>query len=137
MPQLDRHETRNGPSEELPDVALPLMQAIEKDPSRNQRALAHELGISLGAVNYCLKALISHGFVKAENFRKNPNKAGYFYLLTPSGMHEKTNLTLRFLERKRHEYKKLQHEISALEAMLEDEMDTAPVNKMLSRRKSK
>lgn len=102
----------------LPKTALPVMQAIEKDPTLNQRALASEVGISLGSINYCVRALIAKGFVKAENFRQNPNKAGYAYLLTPSGMQKKTDLTLRFLERKRAEYAALQREIQALEAQV-------------------
>jgi len=72
------------------------------------------VGISLGAVNYCLRALIERGLVKASNFSRNPNKLGYAYVLTPAGIAEKTLLTGRFLKRKVEEYEALKLEIDAL-----------------------
>ena len=72
------------------------------------------MGISLGAVNYCLRALIERGLVKASNFSRNPNKLGYAYVLTPAGIAEKTLLTGRFLKRKVEEYEALKLEIDAL-----------------------
>ena len=82
----------------------------------SQRELAEELGVSLGAANYCLKALVDKGWVKLENFQKNPNKLGYLYLLTPMGIAAKTTLTARFLQRKLTEYEKLKAEIEILKA---------------------
>ena len=70
-----------------------------------------ELGFSLGKLNYCLKALQSKGFVKIENFKKNPNKLNYFYVLTPKGISEKTKLTINFMKRKMKEYEELKKEI--------------------------
>ncbi len=72
------------------------------------------MGISLGAVNYCLRALIERGLVKASNFSRNPNKLGYAYVLTPAGIAEKTMLTGRFLKRKLEEFEALRLEIDAL-----------------------
>ncbi len=72
------------------------------------------MGVSLGAVNYCLKALIERGLVKAGNFSKSPNKLGYAYVLTPAGIAEKATLTGRFLTRKKAEYEALRVEIDAL-----------------------
>ena len=72
------------------------------------------MGISLGAVNYCLRALIERGLVKASNFSRNPNKLGYAYVLTPAGIAEKTLLTGRFLKRKVEEYEALRLEIEVL-----------------------
>lgn len=72
------------------------------------------MGISLGAVNYCLRALIERGLVKASNFSRNPNKLGYAYVLTPAGITEKTLLTGRFLNQKVIEYQALRIEIDAL-----------------------
>jgi EPS-associated MarR family transcriptional regulator len=72
------------------------------------------VGVSLGAVNYCLKALIERGLVKAGNFSKSRNKLGYAYALTPAGIAEKTVLTGRFLARKKAEYEALRAEIDAL-----------------------
>ena len=80
----------------------------------SQRQLASELGISLGKTNYCLKALIDKGLVKAGNFRRNPNKLQYGYLLTPKGFEEKAKGTLRFLKKKQQEYEQLQREIEML-----------------------
>ena len=84
-----------------------LLRKIEKNPNYSQRELADELGVSLGKLNYCLKALKEKGLVKINNFRKNPNKSNYFYILTPSGIKEKTNLTLNFMKRKMEEYEEL------------------------------
>jgi EPS-associated MarR family transcriptional regulator len=76
--------------------------------------LGEQVGISLGAVNYCLRALIERGLVKASNFSRNPNKLGYAYVLTPAGIAEKTMLTGRFLKRKLEEFEALRLEIDAL-----------------------
>jgi len=91
-----------------------LLKALEANPGASQRELAHELGVSLGKVNYCLKALVEKGWIKVGNFTKNPNKLGYAYLLTPSGLEEKANVTAEFLKRKLTEYEKMQKEINIL-----------------------
>lgn len=77
----------------------------------SQRELARELGFSLGKLNYCLKALQEKGLVKAKNFKKNPNKINYIYLLTPKGISEKTRLTINFMKRKIQEYDELKKEL--------------------------
>ena len=68
----------------------------------------------MGAVNYCLKALIDRGLVKAGNFSMSQNKLGYAYKLTPSGIAEKARLTSRFLALKKAEYDALRIEIETL-----------------------
>jgi EPS-associated MarR family transcriptional regulator len=85
-------------------------------PEMSQRELAEALGVSVGAANYCLKALVEKGWVKLENFQKNPNKLGYLYLLTPMGIRAKAQLTTSFLRRKLAEYEALQAEIHQLQA---------------------
>jgi len=95
---------------------LQAMRLLENNPAMTQRELATELGVSVGAANYCLKALVDKGWVKLENFQKNPNKLGYLYLLTPQGVAAKTTLTARFLKRKLKEYEALKAEIDALSA---------------------
>ena len=85
----------------------------------SQRELAEALGVSVGAANYCLKALVEKGWVKLENFQKNPNKLGYLYLLTPMGIAAKVQLTASFLRRKMAEYEALRAEIDQLQAELE------------------
>ena len=71
-----------------------LLRKISKKPNANQRELASDLNISLGKLNYVLKELKKKGLVKINNFKKNPNKFGYLYLLTPKGVSEKTNITI-------------------------------------------
>ena len=88
-----------------------VLRKIQKKPESTQRELAEELGFSLGKLNYCLKALQVKGLVKIRNFRKNPNKINYIYVLTPRGLVEKTKLTLNFMKRRMKEYEDLKKEI--------------------------
>ncbi len=88
-----------------------LLRKIDKKPKSTQRELAKELGFSLGKLNYCLRALNSKGLVKIENFKKNPNKFSYIYVLTPEGIATKTKLTINFMKRKMKEYDELKKEI--------------------------
>ena len=93
---------------------LDALRLLETNPEMTQRELAEALGVSLGAANYCLKALVEKGWVKLENFQNNPHKLGYLYLLTPQGFAAKTTLTARFLRRKLAEYEALKVEIERL-----------------------
>jgi EPS-associated MarR family transcriptional regulator len=90
------------------------MRIIEANPTYSQRDIARSLGISLGAVNYCLNALIEVGFVKVKNFRNSDNRLRYAYILTPKGAAEKAALTGAFLERMMREYEALKAESEAL-----------------------
>lgn len=92
-----------------------LLKLLQDNPELTQRELAEAAGVSLGKVNYCLKALIAKGLIKAANFRNNPNKKAYAYLLTPKGIEEKAHITLRFLQRKREEYESIKAEIAVLQ----------------------
>lgn len=96
------------------ELRLRVLRALEANPELSQRQLAAELGVSLGGVNYALKALIERGFVKADNFRKSGRKAAYLYVLTPKGVAEKGSLATAFLSRKLEEYEVLRQEIEAL-----------------------
>ncbi|WP_414041104.1 MarR family EPS-associated transcriptional regulator [Acidithiobacillus sp. M4-SHS-6] len=91
-----------------------LLKLLAEQPDLTQRQLAAAMGVSLGKANYCLKALIDKGLVKTGNFRRNPDKGVYAYLLTPQGIEEKARVTARFLQRKMAEYDALQAEIAAL-----------------------
>jgi EPS-associated MarR family transcriptional regulator len=102
------------------DIKFRVMRLIQENPSLTQRDLAKELGISLGGINYCLIALIAKGFVKMHNFNRAQNKLKYAYILTPSGIKERSSLTYCFLERKLKEYEDLKAEINALKS--EDEI---------------
>ena len=88
-----------------------VLRKLQKKPNSTQRELASELGFSLGKLNYCLKALQKKVLVKIENFKRNPNKINYFYILTPAGIAEKTKLTLNFMKRKMKEYDELKKEL--------------------------
>ncbi len=90
------------------------MRLLEANPDLTQRQLADALGVSVGGLNYCLKALIQKGFVKVNNFRQSKNKFGYVYLLTPAGAREKARLTASFLQRKMQEYEVIKVEIETL-----------------------
>lgn len=96
------------------DAHFRVMRLIDENPSLSQRDIARALGISLGAVNYCLGALVHVGFVKVRNFRASNNKKRYAYVLTPKGAAEKAALTAGFLQRKLKEYEALKAEIQAL-----------------------
>ena len=91
-----------------------MMQLLHDNPDLTQRELAQQLGVSVGRLNYCLKALIEKGLVKMKNFANSKNKFGYAYVLTPSGMAEKAAITHHFLQRKMDEYEALKAEIEAL-----------------------
>jgi len=91
-----------------------LLKLINERPEISQRELAGELGFSLGKVNYCLKAFVSKGLVKVNNFRRNDNKLAYAYLLTPGGIEEKTRLTVRFFRRIEVEYESLKEEVESI-----------------------
>ena len=91
-----------------------LLKLLEENPEMSQRQIAAALGISLGKVNFCLRALIKKGWVKAGNFSRNPNKKAYVYLLTLKGMEEKGRVTLRFLAKKQKEHALLTKEIKEL-----------------------
>ena len=91
-----------------------LLRKIHKKPNANQRELASELNVSLGKLNYVLKELKKKGLVKINNFKNNPNKSGYLYLLTPKGISEKTKVTIKFMQRKMHEYEELKNELEKI-----------------------
>ena len=86
---------------------LNLMHIIECDSNTSQRQIAQKTGLSIGKVNYCLKALIDIGFIKADNFSKSAQKINYVYILTPKGLQEKVAITKYFITKKKQEYDKL------------------------------
>ncbi|NRP60344.1 MarR family EPS-associated transcriptional regulator [Marinobacterium sp. xm-d-564] len=97
-----------------------VLQLIEERPDISQRELASQLGFSVGKTNYVLSALIERGLVKAENFKRSNNKAGYLYLLTPKGISDKGVITARFLKRKVEEYERLKAEIADIQSRIEE-----------------
>tara|TARA_B100000674_G_C37114652_1_gene590577 strand:- start:153 stop:461 length:309 start_codon:yes stop_codon:yes gene_type:complete len=92
---------------DISEDALNVMHLIHENPNTSQRQLAKKTGLSIGKINYCLKALIDVGFVKIKNFKNSENKLQYAYILTFSGIKEKTIITKRFIAKKQAEYDKL------------------------------
>jgi len=92
-----------------------VLRKINNFDKATQRWLANELGFSLGKLNYCIKALKDKGFIKISNFKKNPNKLKYAYILTPRGITQKTKMTLSFMKRKIKEYDELKKELKRSE----------------------
>jgi EPS-associated MarR family transcriptional regulator len=109
-----RNERLNNKAKIQEEARFQILRLLHENPELTQRELGERMGVSLGAVNYCLKALIERGLVKAGNFSKSPNKLCYAYVLTPAGIAEKTMLTGRFLARKKAECEALRAEIDAL-----------------------
>ena len=91
-----------------------LLRLLEQEPHLSQRELAERMGVSLGKVNYCLRAVMEKGWIKAGNFYRSRDKRAYLYKLTPRGLSEKAALTLRFLRRKEAEHDALLREIEVL-----------------------
>ncbi len=94
---------------------LEILRQIEENPNLTQRQIADHLGLSLGKINYLIKALLEKGVVKVDNFKRSDNKLGYLYLLTPEGVERKRKLTLLFIQRKSEEFDKLKAELSRTE----------------------
>lgn len=98
-----------------------MLRMLESKPDLSQRALALELGVSLGKAHYCLRALIEKGYVKAANFKNNSAKHRCIYCLTPKGLAAKTRITKRFLHRKLIEHETLIQEIKALQEEIQQQ----------------
>lgn len=99
---------------------LKVLRILETNPQISQRELSEALGVSLGKTNYCLKALLDKGLIKIQNFRNSKNKLAYSYLLTPHGIEQKANMTLRYLQKKTQEYDLLRLEIAELKREIEE-----------------
>jgi EPS-associated MarR family transcriptional regulator len=102
------------------DTHYQVLKILEQNPQISQRELAREMGVSLGKVNYCLKALMKKGFVKASNFKNSSNKIAYFYVLTPRGIEAKAKISVRFLRKKLEEYETLKLEIEELKLEVQE-----------------
>lgn len=122
-PDTSEKNTLSRHAKAQEDTYFRIMRLVDEQPDISQRELAEKVGISLGALNYCLKALMDKGFVKLENFQNSKHKFKYAHILTPSGVAEKVSITGRFLKRKLQEYEALKAEIDALKAEAGDNLD--------------
>jgi EPS-associated MarR family transcriptional regulator len=104
------------------EIHYKILKALDENPKLSQRELAGKMNLSLGKINFCLNALMSKGWIKAQNFKNSRNKLAYLYILTPSGIEGKTRLTKSFLLQKMQEYDMLTKEIAQLqmESQVED-----------------
>lgn len=109
---------------EAEELDLHVLRELAVAPAASQRSLAQRLGVSLGRVNYCLRALSDKGWIKARNFRRSDRKWAYAYVLTPTGVRAKLRLSLSFLHRKVAEFDQLQRDIQQLRREV-DEMPAA------------
>lgn len=116
MDSIVSSDTASRQSKIQEDTYFRIMRLLEENPELSQRDLADKLGMSLGGLNYCLKALIDKGFVKLDNFQSSKHKLKYAYVLTPTGIAQKVAMTGRFLKRKMQEYEALKEEIEVLRA---------------------
>ena len=103
------------------DVHFRVLRALNESPELSQRQIAKDLGVSLGVINFCVQALVEKGQIKIQNFRSSSNKLRYAYVLTPSGVSQRVQLTASFLKRKVAEYEALKAEIAAVESELLDD----------------
>jgi MarR family transcriptional regulator, temperature-dependent positive regulator of motility len=110
--------TREQTTLAIDDIDLELLRQLESEPAASQRNLAQRLGVSVGKVNYCLRALVDRGWVKSNNFRRSDNKLAYAYYLTPKGMAGRLRLTATFLRSKEQEFELLQRQIAVLRVEL-------------------
>tara|TARA_B100001113_G_scaffold237566_1_gene195305 strand:+ start:907 stop:1284 length:378 start_codon:yes stop_codon:yes gene_type:complete len=106
---------KNSEKENVSDNDFLVMKYLDNTQKTSQRELSQSLNISLGKINYILKALINKGIVKARNFKNSKNKRAYAYYLTSKGIQEKTRMTISFFNRKSQEYDKLKKELIELE----------------------
>ena len=97
------------------DARYKILKTLQDHPEMSQRELAEELGVSLGKINYSLKALIAKGMIKAKSVARSDNKKGYLYVLTPAGLESTASLSTRFLDRKLEEYEALRKEIEEIQ----------------------
>jgi len=117
MDSIISSDTASRQSKIQEDTYFRIMRLLEENPEMSQRDLADKLGMSLGGLNYCLKALIDRGFVKLDNFQNSKHKLKYAYVLTPAGIAQKVAMTGRFLKRKMEEYEALREEMDLVKLM--------------------
>ena len=97
---------------DLSEKAFQILDTLDREEISNQRQIAEHTGVSLGQVNYIIKSFLQKGLVKIGNFRKNPHKVGYMYLLTPKGIEAKSRVAVKFVVAKLNEYNLLRTRIT-------------------------
>ena len=106
-----QYMNKNSKNKNDKEIDLDILRYLSKSPNASQREIANRMGLSLGKINFIIKALIKKGFIKIENFSKNQSKIKYIYILTPKGIINKIDLTKKFMERKMKEYDDLKNDL--------------------------
>lgn len=104
------------------DVYFRVLHLLERRSDASQREIAEELGVSLGSINFCVKALIDKGHIKLANFKASKNKLGYVYVLTPEGIAHRTQLAAGFIKRKMAEFEAIQAQLEQLQGEFADDL---------------
>lgn len=113
------------------ELDMAILRQLAQSPDLSQRELARHTGVSLGKLNFALRALIDKGWVKAGNFSRSENKLKYAYWLTPGGVEAKVRLTHAFICRKLREYDDLGIEIQRLQREVENEQGNTRLKEAL------
>ena len=106
-----QYMNKNSKNKNDKEIDLDILRYLSKSPNASQREIANRMGLSLGKINFIIKALIKKGFIKIENFSKNQSKINYIYLLTHKGISTKLSLTIKFMKRKLREYDELKKDL--------------------------
>jgi len=73
---------------------LRVLEAVAQDCCVTQRTLATKLGMALGLTNIYIKRLVAKGYIECVTVQSNRLR----YLVTPTGLAEKTRLTYEFMQ---------------------------------------
>lgn len=71
-----------------------LLDELTKRPETTQRELSKQIGVALGLTNLMLRRLVKKGYVKISGTKPNRIR----YLITPTGILEKSRLTYEFIQ---------------------------------------
>ena len=89
---------------------LELLEALEAQPETSQADLAVKVDVAVGTVNWYLKRWAAKGYVKIKRI----GRWRWRYLLTPTGMREKTRLAGEYLEASMSLYRRTRSEAKHL-----------------------
>jgi EPS-associated MarR family transcriptional regulator len=96
------------------EIRYKILKLLSAESNLSQRAMASEMGISLGKTNYVLSELAAKGIIKMKRLKNAPQKIPYAYILTPRGFEQKTKITVRFLKHKMAEYENIKRQIKEI-----------------------
>jgi len=103
------------------EIRYRLLRILDKEPKLGQREMAKRIGICLGKVNYCVSELAAKGWIEITRLKSARKRIPYTYMLTPKGLEEKGELTVRFLKRKLSEYEEIKKQIRELHSEVQQE----------------